>query len=147
LTKTSSPISPDAPRRIEVDLPCGKKSLARARQKIIKFATDHGYSEDDAEDVALATQEALKNIIQHACPADNNMHFECEVTDEKLVVEVTDLGSGFDTETLNGGPEHEMDIHGRGIQLIRGLMDEVSITSDQEGTVVRMEKDHHRPKA
>jgi serine/threonine-protein kinase RsbW len=146
LTKTSSQISPDAPRRLDVDLPCGKKSLIRARQKVIKFAMDHGYSEEEAEDVALATQEALKNVIQHACPADNNMHFECEVTDEKLVVEVTDLGSGFDTETLDDAEDHLLAIHGRGIQLIRGLMDEVSITSDQEGTLVHMEKNHRRPK-
>jgi anti-sigma regulatory factor (Ser/Thr protein kinase) len=31
-------------------------------------------------------------------------------------------------------------MHGRGMQLIRGLMDDVSIVSDQEGTVVHMEK-------
>jgi len=34
-----------------------------------------------------------------------------------------------------------MGVHGRGIQLIKGLMDRVRITSDSEGTVVHMEKD------
>jgi hypothetical protein len=33
-----------------------------------------------------------------------------------------------------------MALHGRGVQLIRGLMDNVWVTSDQEGTVVHMEK-------
>jgi serine/threonine-protein kinase RsbW len=139
LTKTSSQTSPDAVRRLVVDLPCGKKSLGRARHKVVKFASEHGFSAE-AEDVALATQEALKNVIQHACPADNNMHFECVATDGELIIDVTDEGRGFDTSTLEHGPIPPMALHGRGVQLIRGLMDEVRITSDQEGTLVHMEK-------
>ncbi|MFH1149020.1 MAG: ATP-binding protein [Actinomycetota bacterium] len=122
-----------------VDLPCGKKSLVRARAKIIKFAGEHGFSED-AEDIALATQEALKNIIQHACPADNKMHFECYAYPDRIVIEVNDEGQGFDTTILEGEPSSPMALHGRGVQLIHGLMDEVRIASDQEGTLVHMEK-------
>lgn len=144
MTKTSSQTSPEDVRRLVVDLPCGKKSLARARRKVVKFAEEHGFAEE-AEDLALATQEALKNIIQHACPADNNMHFECIVTDNKLVVDVTDEGKGFDAGDEKQEPEQPMALHGRGIKLIRGLMDEVSITSDQEGTAVHMEKKRNRP--
>ena len=122
-----------------VDLPCGKKSLMRARQKIVKFAEDHGFGAQ-GEDVALAAQEALKNIIQHACPANNNMHFECIAKPDQLIIDVTDTGSGFDTGALDADPVPPMALHGRGFQLIRGLMDNVWITSDQEGTVVHMEK-------
>lgn len=106
---------------------------------MVRFAEDHGF-ETEAEDVALATQEALKNIIQHACPADNNMHFECIATNDKLIIEVTDQGAGFDTSMLEEGPVPPMALHGRGVQIIRGIMDRVWITSDQEGTVVHMEK-------
>ena len=122
-----------------VDLPCGKKSLGRARAKVIKFAGDHGFGAD-AEDIALAVQEALKNIIQHACPADNNMHFECIAKPEQLLIDITDTGLGFDTSAVDADPVPPMALHGRGVQLIRGLMDNVWITSDQEGTVVHMEK-------
>jgi anti-sigma regulatory factor (Ser/Thr protein kinase) len=139
LTKTSSPTSPDGGRHLVVDLPCGKKSLGRARQKVVKFAEDHGYSAE-AEDVALATQEALKNIIQHACPADNNMHFECVANEDHLIIDITDEGCGFDTSTLDVTESQPLALHGRGIPLIKGLMDNVWITSDQEGTVVHMEK-------
>ena len=139
MTKISSQTSPDAPRRLVVDLPCGKKSLIRARQKVMKFAEDHGFG-PDSEGVALAAQEALKNIIQHACPANNEMHFECIATPDSLIIDVTDTGVGFDTTVLAEDPVPPMALHGRGIQLIRGLMDNVWITSDQEGTVVHMEK-------
>jgi serine/threonine-protein kinase RsbW len=139
LTKSSSQTSPDASRRLVVDLPCGKKSLPRARSKVIKFASEHGF-EGEAEDVALATQEALKNIIQHACPANNNMHLECVADHDRITVEVTDLGMGFDVGEVEDSPVSPMASHGRGIQIIRGLMDSVWITSEQEGTVVHMEK-------
>jgi len=131
------------PRRLVVDLPCGKKSLARARQKVIKFADDHGFGED-AEDIALATQEALKNIIQHACPADNNMHFECVADDHSITIDITDQGKGFDVSAERDDPDGEMALHGRGIKLILGLMDDVTITSDQEGTFVHMKKNRSR---
>ena len=139
LTKTSSQTSHDAVRRLTVDLPCVKKSLARGRNKVVKFAGEHGFA-GEAEDLALATQEALKNIIQHACPADNNMHIECRVTDDTIVVEVSDEGRCFDVSTLGEDHQEPLAPHGRGIRLMKGLMDEVSIVSDEEGTVVRMEK-------
>jgi anti-sigma regulatory factor (Ser/Thr protein kinase) len=126
-----------------VDLPCGKKSLVRARSKILKFAAEHGFA-DDAEDIALAAQEALKNVIQHACPADNNMRLECMVNDDHMVVEVSDLGMGFDVGEVMETPVSAMAVHGRGIRLIKGLMDDMWITSEQEGTIVHMEKKHNR---
>jgi len=139
LTKSSSPISPDAVNRLVVDLPCGKKSLARARNKVMKFARDHDFYAE-AEDIVLATQEALKNIIQHACPADNNMHLECTVDHDNMTIEISDVGSGFDVGDVLDTPVEPMASHGRGIQLIKGIMDDVWITSEQEGTLIHMEK-------
>jgi anti-sigma regulatory factor (Ser/Thr protein kinase) len=139
LTKSSSPTSPDSTNRLVVDLPCGKKSLLRARQKVMKFAGEHGYAED-AEDIVLATQEALKNVIQHACPADNNMHLVCIADHDHMVIEVSDIGQGFDVGDVLNTPVSPMQSHGRGFQLIKGLMDDVWVTSEQEGTMVHMEK-------
>jgi anti-sigma regulatory factor (Ser/Thr protein kinase) len=123
------------------DLSCAKKSLIRARSKVIKFAEEHGFLKE-AEDVALAAQEALKNIIQHACPADYNMHLECIADGDRIIVEISDTGVGFDVSGVTNTPTPPMASHGRGIQIIEGLMDEVRITSDQEGTLVHMEKMH-----
>ncbi len=139
MTKSSSQTSPDGTHHLVVDLPCGKKSLIRARSKLVKFATDHGFA-DEAEDIALAAQEALKNIIQHACPADNNMHLECTADHDTISVEISDIGTGFDVGEVIDTPVPALANHGRGIPLIKGLMDTVTIVSEQEGTVVRMEK-------
>lgn len=139
MTKSSSPTSPDSINRLAVDLPCGKKSLPRARSKVLKFASSHGF-EDEAEDIALATQEALKNIIQHACPADNNMHLECMADHDHMIIEISDVGIGFDVSEVTASPLQPMASHGRGIKIINGIMDNVWITSEQEGTLVHMEK-------
>jgi len=144
LTKSFSQTSPDSARRLVVDLPCSKKSLARARHKIVMFASEHGFGAE-AQDIALAAQEALKNIIQYAHPADNNMHFECTVAGENFTIDVIDQGSGFDVTILEKDHATPMSLHGRGIKLIRGLMDSVRITSDSEGTVVHMQKKRSLP--
>ena len=128
-------------KRLTFELACKKGSLARARTKVLRFAERNGFSME-AEDVALATQEALKNIIQHACPVDGVMRLACSTDGDAMVVEVSDRGEGFDVEAVESEPSPLMAVHGRGLKLIRGLMDDVSINSDRGGTLVRMEKRH-----
>jgi len=125
--------------RLSFDLPCTKKSLARAREKIRRFAVDNGF-ETQVEDIQLATQEAIKNVIQHACPADNNIRVDLLASGDSIEVEVSDMGMGFDADTVMRRDKAPMAVDGRGFVLMEGLMDTVGVTSDSEGTVVRMEK-------
>ncbi len=125
--------------KISLDLPCSKKSLLRARWRTLEFARKHGF-EKEADDITLAAEEALKNVIQHACPPDNKMHLEMVAKGDVMVVEVSDAGHGFNLEAYECKPHSPYDLCGRGIQIMRGLMDRVSIVSDTDGTVVRMEK-------
>lgn len=124
---------------LTVSLHCRQKSLKRARWVVKKFARRHGF-EADAEDMALATQEALKNIVQYACPADDSMHVTVTDAGDRMVIEVLDKGTGFDLGAIEGAPPSPMALHGRGIQIIRGLMDKVVVESGRGGTVVHMEK-------
>jgi len=126
-------------KRLSVHLPCKKKSLRKARSIVKKFANKQGFSAE-ADDIALAVQEALKNIIQHACPADNTMRFVLIPSDDEMIVEVSDRGQGFDVETLKFETPSPTALHGRGVQIIKGLMDDVTITSGKNGTIVRMQK-------
>lgn len=132
-----------ANRRLTLELSCGKKSLRKARSRIRKFASQQGYTRE-SEDIALAAQEALKNIIQHGCPADDKMYLECVAMDDGFTVEVSDHGMGFNVEAYEEASASPMALHGRGIRIIKGLMDEVKITSGQEGTTVLMHKDRDR---
>ncbi|MDD5747811.1 MAG: ATP-binding protein [Actinomycetota bacterium] len=122
-----------------VTLPCKMKSLKKARATVRKYLTRHGL-EEEAPDVELAMQEALKNIIQHACPADEKMSFTITPFDDRLIIEVLDKGHGFDVGIVKSEPHDPMALRGRGIQIMKGLMDDVEISSGMDGTVVRMEK-------
>jgi anti-sigma regulatory factor (Ser/Thr protein kinase) len=125
--------------RLELDLPCVKRSIEDVRLKVTEFAHSRGFKEE-AGDIALVVQEACKNVIEHARPPDGNIHVECLDAGDRMVMEVSDNGRGFDVEKLDHEPSSPMAIRGRGVKLMKGLMDGFSITSNPGGTRVRMEK-------
>lgn len=80
--------------------------------------------------IETALREALANAIVHGCKADPAKRVQCEVSCEKdgsVRIVVRDPGDGFDPSSLanplNG--ENLMADHGRGVYLIRQVMDEV----------------------
>jgi anti-sigma regulatory factor (Ser/Thr protein kinase) len=90
------------------------------------------------EDLQLALTEACANVLEHV---ENGASFEVRVGFDEHVafLDVIDSGGGFDpTQILTPGPEDE---GGRGLQLMRGLMDSVRFDSvSGSGTTVHLEK-------
>lgn len=128
-----------ARNNISVNLPCREKSLRKARVIVRNFARRQGFN-NEVEDITLATQEALKNILQHACPVDDRVHFDCTIADDRMIIEVIDRGKGFDVVAFELEPESLMSPHGRGLKIIKGLMENVELESNDKGTIVHMEK-------
>jgi|HubBroStandDraft_6_1064221.scaffolds.fasta_scaffold87371_2 anti-sigma regulatory factor (Ser/Thr protein kinase) len=96
----------------------------------------------DVEDIGLVVAEALANAIIHGnrCDPEKAVHVVVAVNEHgDLLVSVKDTGSGFDPNRLRDptAPENLLAPHGRGIFLIRQLMDEVHFKFDH-GTEVRM---------
>lgn len=79
-------------------------------------------------DVKLALTEACSNSIRHAYAdgRDGAVEIRYELTDERLAIEVSDEGGGFDPEMLNAGAP-ELDEGGLGIAIIRAVTDELQI--------------------
>jgi serine/threonine-protein kinase RsbW len=95
--------------------------------------------------VGLAVREALCNAVLHGNCLDPcklvQVRCQCEL-DEGVSVTIRDQGRGFDPNAIpdpsdvgNLGAEH-----GRGILLMRWLMDEVSFEFGYWGTEVHMRK-------
>jgi anti-sigma regulatory factor (Ser/Thr protein kinase) len=83
------------------------------------------------DDVILAAGEAAGNAIEHAYLGDAGLvRLRAFVSDQNLVVEVEDSGRW----RLEGDPER-----GRGLGIMRALVDRVSIESTRRGTAVRLE--------
>lgn len=135
-----------AERPIELELPPRAEYVALARLVVSSLASaSRVLTEDRIDDLKLAVSEACTNAIEahSAASAANGVVLRCHEMADRLEIEISDAGAGFDPEQL---PEHPPVTdperlnfeRGLGIPLIRTLVDEVSFESDPSGTTVRM---------
>lgn len=93
--------------------------------------------------VNLVLTEALVNAIKHANAAvpDTEVQIRINVCDKELVIRVYDNGQGFDLDLVpsNGCPD-PLNEQGRGIYIIRSLMDSVEYKKANGGHVLEMKK-------
>jgi serine/threonine-protein kinase RsbW len=94
-------------------------------------------------DMKLALTEACSNSIRHAYEGGRNgaVEIRYELAVDRLAVEVSDDGDGFDPEILEIEPG-ELDEGGLGIAIIRALTDDLSIgpRSGGSGSCLRFSK-------
>ena len=93
--------------------------------------------------LAVALTEALSNAILRGNNDDpaKHVHVMARVDTARLVVEVQDEGDGFDLDkcTLDPTTPENVDREdGRGLFLMRQLMDRVERFDDARGNVVRL---------
>jgi serine/threonine-protein kinase RsbW len=93
--------------------------------------------------VPVALTEALSNAILRGNGDDpaKHVHVRAEVDTQRLIVEVGDEGGGFDWHDAEVDPTTPENIDredGRGLYLMRKLMDRVERFEVPSGSVVRM---------
>ncbi len=91
---------------------------------------------DRANDIILATAELIANAQEHGHPP-----IEVEAwADGRLVIEVRDSGGGLDHQAIwLRHPPSPYDHRGRGLWIVRQLMDVVVVRSDEDGTTIHVE--------
>jgi serine/threonine-protein kinase RsbW len=91
----------------------------------------------------LVLTEALVNAIKHANVADpdKEVQIRINVSDGELVIRVYDNGQGFDLDMIpcNDCPD-PLNEKGRGIFIIRSLMDSVVYKKTNGGNVLEIKK-------
>jgi serine/threonine-protein kinase RsbW len=98
----------------------------------------------DVETMGLAVREAIANAMVHGnhCDPEKAVRISVAVNENcDLFVSVRDSGAGFDPGRLPNpvAPENLLAAHGRGIFIMRQLMDQVDFEFDH-GTEVRMRR-------
>lgn len=92
----------------------------------------------------LVLTEALVNAIKHANTADHihdEVHIRINVSDKELRIRVYDNGLGFDLNLVSScGCPDPLNEKGRGIFIIRSLMDSVEYKKANGGNVLEMKK-------
>ena len=126
---------------LSLTLPRDEQTIPVTRH-IVRHALDEVGAENECiEDIAVAQTEACTNVVKHSGPGDE-YEVRVEIDREKCVIRVIDTGHGFDWRSLTeDGRADTSAERGRGIQLMRALVDEVRFASKPEaGTIVRLEK-------
>jgi serine/threonine-protein kinase RsbW len=120
---------------ITLTLPADTRWLAVVRRVIEAWAQLAGLPERSVYEVVLAVHEACANVVEHAYggSSDKPLCLACRVVERGLEVRVRDQGRPFDIGTAPHLPPDELREGGRGVFLIRRLMDEVESQQSADG--------------
>ena len=109
-----------------------------------KFARNAGFDVDTASQIAMVSREAAVNAIVHGNKYDPTKHVNAsfEITDTELTIQIADEGLGLDPEGIPDplAPENILRSSGRGIFLMRAIMDEVHFRMLHPGTEIKLVK-------
>jgi serine/threonine-protein kinase RsbW len=93
-------------------------------------------------EIELAVTEACTNVLKHAAGAEIQYEVSVEINDSQCQIRISDGGAaGFD-HASQGLTEADIGAEsGRGIFLMRAMVDELSFTSvPNDGTIVNLVK-------
>lgn len=123
-------------------IPSRLDALGRVERIVRKISAQMGLNKDERDNLAISVTEAVGNAIIHGNKKDPEKNVKVDVLlgDGRVQVTVTDQGTGFNPSTLNDplAPQNLMKEHGRGIFILKSLMDEVDFDFSADGTSIRM---------
>lgn len=127
---------------IRMTLASNPKSISRVEGFIKKIEKKSPLDEIQMHKLMVSLTEAVNNAIIHGNKSnpDKKVRVECDCQHEFLVITIADEGKGFKPENVKN-PLHEENLlrtSGRGIFLMRTLMDKVEYAMGKKGTTVRL---------
>ena len=126
--------------KLTLALPRDELSVPVVRRVLKSSMQTLGVDEEVIGDIELALTEAVTNVLDHATHGEE-YEVSAGINGEMCVIEVVDRGSGFDSGALGHGDAHVDAEEGRGIQIMRALVDRVTFDNvPRVGTVVHLEK-------
>ena len=135
----SDPLSGDRSaegRTVRLTIPAKPEYITLSRLALTGLSRVRTFPDDVLADLKLALTEATSNSVRHAY-GDGEGHVEIsfELREDRLVVEVSDDGGGFEPSAGagNGAPDPELSEGGLGIAIIRSIADELEIGAGPHG--------------
>jgi len=131
----------------KLHIPSTPDQLSLVDEVAQKAAKQMGFNKEQSDDVSIAVTEIVNNAIMHGNLADPKK--EVLITFRKLKnslkIQIQDEGEGFKPDEVED-PTKEENIHkfkGRGIFIVKHLMDSVKFKHSREGMIISLEKRKH----
>ena len=122
-------------------------SVNAVEQIADELAKHSGFEDEERYKITLAVREAAVNAVLHGNAYDpaKKVTLAFDQGDKDLTIVVRDQGKGLDVDSIPDplAPENLLKQSGRGIFLMRSLMDEVQIKASERGTEVKLIKHFH----
>ena len=131
---------------VDIEVPNQTRYLRLIGNIAEQIARDLDVANGDCDTLAyhlnLVLTEAVANAIEHGSPGDpnNTVRICISIEDKNLCVRVYDHGQGFNLEAVSTPEFADLEEHGRGIFVIRSLMDSVEYRKTEGGNVLEMRK-------
>ena len=129
--------------KVELTLPVMENMELAATKTAEVVAKSMGLDEMKTAEINMALIEACINAFEHS-KSKENIYITYSIDGDTLTIKVGDKGEGFDSEVVaipnideKINSEHK---RGRGLQLMKELMDTVEFESSEAGTTVTMTK-------
>lgn len=139
--KTSLPVF----RSFSHRCPSDPKKIRTIETFLLKVKETAGLDDGTFYRLLVATTEAVNNAMVHGNKRDPTKYVDIEynLEPQRVIIRVRDSGRGFDLSTLPNpiNEENLLRESGRGIFLIRSMVDRVDFFFTNEGTTVEMEID------
>lgn len=122
------------PAPLELAFPADVSQLATARSALRKWLKRARLAPEQTMDVLVAAGEAVCNAIEHGHRHSPGGEVSMSATVVHDRIQLTVIDSGTWKEEVTATPTHR----GRGISMMRGLMQDVTIHRSPAGTTVRL---------
>ncbi|NOY76512.1 MAG: ATP-binding protein [Calditrichaeota bacterium] len=102
------------------------------------------YCPKNRDNIVIAATEAITNAIIHGNKNDpkKTVQITVEGLNDRIVIHVKDQGKGFHLHSIHNplAPENIMRENGRGILILKSLMDDITFNFSPDGTEIVLTK-------
>jgi serine/threonine-protein kinase RsbW len=110
-----------------------------------KILRQTSFSDDDIDSIAISITEIISNAILHGNKGDKNKKVDIsfQLESDAIIISVKDEGPGFDINNIDNPiePQNLLKDSGRGVFIVKALMDKIEFEAKNNGlTVIMMKK-------
>lgn len=127
-----------------ITVPSNQEFLADVDVFLEATLRGFGAEESDVADIAISVSELVNNAILHGNQSTDSKIVTVRIVhqDTSVTITVTDQGKGFNPDEIADplADENLLQEVGRGLFIVRSLMDEVDVRPTPQGTTIAITK-------